>query len=85
MKCTTIKSAIGNVIVCGRNRVLRCRCGNASAFLCDWRIDDENTCSALLCSGCATSPAPDKHLCVEHTELWAKHPGNPANTPKLDE
>lgn len=49
-----------------------------SKGLCDWKLPEPadpnelrknpNTCDAPCCEYCATQPAPDKHICVQHRE-----------------
>jgi hypothetical protein len=68
-------------IVCTRGPRPRCtECGRADvSFLCDWKLHGKKkgkTCSRKLCDACATSPAPEKHLCPAHARLWETHPAN---------
>ncbi|MDZ7895348.1 MAG: hypothetical protein U5M50_10545 [Sphingobium sp.] len=62
-------------IVCGpRQPVRRCSCGAPAPLLCDWKVPGRNsgTCDRPVCESCATSPAPDKDLCVEHAAAWIR-------------
>ena len=58
----------GKAIVCSSGRTKRCACGGRAPFLCDWKVPDRRsgTCDAPICAKCATSPAPEKHLCPQH-------------------
>jgi hypothetical protein len=38
-------------------------------LLCDWKVDG-GTCSAPICTTCATFPAPNKDLCPTHADAW---------------
>jgi hypothetical protein len=64
----------GRAIVCGPRRRQRCPCGRVATLLCDWKIATKKsgTCDAGLCDRCATSPAPDKHLCAAHVLAFEK-------------
>lgn len=79
MHCHSIP---GLGIVCMRGERRRCtECGTRPVvYLCDWKLAGAKkgrTCSRGLCASCATSPAPDKHLCGAHARRWAQHPKNP--------
>ena len=65
----------GKAIVCSSGRRVRCSCGQRAPFLCDWKVPGKKsgTCDAPICGGCASSPSPEKHLCVSHQvefERW---------------
>ena len=65
----------GTAIVCSSGRRARCSCGQPAPFLCDWKVEAKRsgTCDAPICAGCASEPAPNKHLCVTHQvafERW---------------
>ncbi len=58
----------GSAIVCTSRQRQRCACGRLATLLCDWKVPAKRsgTCDAPVCTSCATSPAPDKDLCVKH-------------------
>lgn len=62
----------GNAIVCSSGRAKRCACGGRAPFLCDWKVSTRRsgTCDAPICVNCATTPAPEKHLCPEHSTAF---------------
>lgn len=69
MTCETVKLPDGGkAIVCSSGRAERCACGRRAPYLCDWKVPmrRSGTCDAPLCDQCATSPAPEKHLCRVH-------------------
>ena len=57
------------VIVCtSRQRVARCQVCKKRPHtkLCDWKIDNENTCDKKLCDGCAVKIDKGTDYCPEH-------------------
>lgn len=62
----------GRAIVCttGRRTLPRCACGRVAPLLCDWKLEDGQTCDAALCARCSTTPAPDKDLCPRHADAF---------------
>lgn len=78
MACWLIPTPGGHAIVCGSGARRKCKThGRTAQFECDWKTSPGRTCSALLCPSCATSPAPDKHLCPTHANEWSTHSKNP--------
>lgn len=55
-----------------RKRCSACGCLTAAKEQreCDWKLGNGKTCDRLICTGCATVPAPDKDLCPEHAAVW---------------
>lgn len=74
MACETVHLPGGaRAIVCGpRQRQKRCACGKPGTLLCDWKVEGKKsgTCDKPICSGCTTSPAPDKDLCPAHAKAF---------------
>ncbi len=76
MVCEVVSlPAGGTAIVCSTRRRQRCSCGQTAPFLCDWKVPAKRsgTCDAPICTGCANSPAANKHLCPKHQvafESW---------------
>lgn len=69
MTCETFVLPGGRkAIVCSSRRTPRCACGHRAPYLCDWKVPARRsgTCDAPLCDRCASSPAPEKHLCQDH-------------------
>lgn len=76
MKCSRVNVGGARAIVCGPRRAPVCACGARATLQCDWRTGKDRTCDAFICEDCALEPAPDKHLCRRHAEVWK---GDPAN------
>jgi len=74
MPCTPFSADGMTGFICTSGRAQRCGCGNRGVFLCDWKVPGKKsgTCDAPLCGRCATSPAPEKHLCPAHRTAWAE-------------
>jgi hypothetical protein len=73
VSCTLFQLPDGSRgIVCTSEPAKRCRCGKRATLLCDWKVParKSGTCDAPICTSCAASPAPDKHLCTAHAEQW---------------
>lgn len=73
MTCHHVNLGGTIAIVCTPTR--RCKCGRRATLECDWKVPGRKsgTCDAPICSSCATSPAPGKHLCATHAaafEQW---------------
>ena len=69
----------GRAIVCS-GRAKRCACGRAATLACDWKVATRRsgTCDAPICTGCTTSPAPDKDLCRAHAAEFQRWRAAPA-------
>ena len=64
----------GAAIVCSSGRRQRCSCGQRAPLLCDWKVaaNESGTCDTPICAGCASEPAPSKHLCVTHQAAFER-------------
>lgn len=72
MVCQQVTLANGaKAIVCGSQRFQRCSCGQIATLLCDWKLQ-VGTCDAPICTGCTTSPAANKDLCLKHAVAFEK-------------
>lgn len=72
--CNHVKLPNGVVaIICGpKPRARKCvGCGRQvrDARLCDFPLGAGKTCSAALCSACATHKAPDTDYCPTHARM----------------
>ncbi len=75
MACESVTLPGGQrAIVCSSRKRQRCAtCGRPATLLCDWKVTGNRTgtCDAPICTGCTTSPAPDKDLCPDHATAFA--------------
>jgi hypothetical protein len=74
MPCNIYRSDDGKiqVIVCGRGRSKRCKCGRPATKLCDYKLTGPKTgltCDVPLCNHCSTSAGPDFDLCPVHARM----------------
>lgn len=75
MPCSTINLPGGGVAFVRHSAPRRrrcCACHLAGGYLCDWKVSEGKTCDAPICPEHALEVAPNKHLCPQHREAWAK-------------